>query len=170
MPALFLFIFRFFRLLMSGHQAVALENAALRLQLAAFQRKRKRPVRRALGSRATTIRLARGLFGMQVSGRAHRTQVPIGSRPTITGIVTIPATGKATIGAGIAMTTSAGSAMTAAYTAVGTGTTTTTTNSDRRRDVLGGLSLVYKSRNLHSIEATIRRLPAPWRPGGSNLL
>ena len=54
--------------------------------------------------------------------------------------------------------------MTAAYTAVGTGTTTTTTNSDRRRDVLGGLSLVYKSRNLHSIEATIRRLPAPWRP------
>src|SRR5215472_4796943 len=44
MPALFLFTFRFFRLLMSGHQAVALENAALRLQLAAFQRKRKRPV------------------------------------------------------------------------------------------------------------------------------
>jgi hypothetical protein len=31
MPALFLFIVRFFRLLMSGHQAVALENAALRL-------------------------------------------------------------------------------------------------------------------------------------------
>jgi hypothetical protein len=29
---------------MSGHQAIALENAALRLQLAAFQRKRKRPV------------------------------------------------------------------------------------------------------------------------------
>src|SRR5215467_10063393 len=44
MPALFLFLFRFFRLLVSGHQAVALENAALRLQLAAFQRKRKRPV------------------------------------------------------------------------------------------------------------------------------
>lgn len=29
---------------MSGHQAVALENAALRIQLAAFQRKRKRPL------------------------------------------------------------------------------------------------------------------------------
>ena len=29
---------------MSGHQAIAIENAALRLQLAAFQRKRKRPV------------------------------------------------------------------------------------------------------------------------------
>jgi putative transposase len=29
---------------MSGHEAIALENAALRLQLAAFQRKRKRPV------------------------------------------------------------------------------------------------------------------------------
>ena len=29
---------------MSGHQAVAIENAALRLQLAAFQRRRKRPI------------------------------------------------------------------------------------------------------------------------------
>jgi hypothetical protein len=29
---------------MSGHEAIALENAALRLQLAAFQRKRRRPV------------------------------------------------------------------------------------------------------------------------------
>ena len=44
MPALFLLLFRFFRLLMSGHQAVALENAALRVQLAAFQRKRTRPI------------------------------------------------------------------------------------------------------------------------------
>src|SRR5271167_4129026 len=44
MPALFLSIFRFVRLLTSGHQAVAIENAALRLQLAAFQRKHKRPV------------------------------------------------------------------------------------------------------------------------------
>ena len=43
MPALLLSIFRFVRLL-SGHQALAIENAALRLQLAAFQRKRKRPV------------------------------------------------------------------------------------------------------------------------------
>jgi putative transposase len=44
MPALLLSLIRFVRLLLSGHQAVALENAALRLQLAAFQRKRKRPV------------------------------------------------------------------------------------------------------------------------------
>ena len=44
MPALFLSLIRFVRLLLSGHQAVAIENAALRLQLAAFQRKRKRPV------------------------------------------------------------------------------------------------------------------------------
>ena len=29
---------------MSGHGAIAVENAALRLQLAAFQRKRQRPV------------------------------------------------------------------------------------------------------------------------------
>jgi putative transposase len=35
---------RFVRLLLSGHQAVAIENAALRLQLAAFRRKRKQPV------------------------------------------------------------------------------------------------------------------------------
>ncbi len=44
MPVLLLSIFRFARLLFSGHQAVAIENAALRLQLAAFQRRRKRPV------------------------------------------------------------------------------------------------------------------------------
>jgi len=44
MPVLFLFVFRFVRLLVSGHQAIAIENAALRLQIAAFQRKRKRPL------------------------------------------------------------------------------------------------------------------------------
>src|SRR5262249_14627156 len=44
MPTLVLFLFRFARLLFSGHAAIAVENAALRLQLAAFQRKRKRPV------------------------------------------------------------------------------------------------------------------------------
>jgi hypothetical protein len=45
MPAFLLFVIRFVRLLLTGHQAVAIENAALRLQLAAFQRKqRKRPV------------------------------------------------------------------------------------------------------------------------------
>lgn len=48
MPALLLCVFRFVRLLMSGHQALALENAALRLQLAAFQRKRKRPLLTAI--------------------------------------------------------------------------------------------------------------------------
>ena len=41
---LFLFVFRFVRLLLSGHQAVAIENAALRMQIAAFQRKGKRPL------------------------------------------------------------------------------------------------------------------------------
>src|SRR6266478_10213643 len=44
MPDLLLSVIRFVRLLLSGHQAVAIENAALRLQLAAFRRKRKRPV------------------------------------------------------------------------------------------------------------------------------
>src|ERR1700747_1135442 len=44
MPVLFLLFFRFVRLLLSGHQAVALENAALRMQIAAFQRKRKHPL------------------------------------------------------------------------------------------------------------------------------
>src|SRR3954452_14845259 len=44
MPVLFLSAFRFVRLLLSGHQAVAIENAALRMQLAAFRRKRKRPL------------------------------------------------------------------------------------------------------------------------------
>src|SRR3954464_13414246 len=44
MAVLFLLAFRFVRLLLSGHQGVALENAALRMQIAAFQRKRKRPL------------------------------------------------------------------------------------------------------------------------------
>jgi hypothetical protein len=44
MPVLLLFVFRFVRLLFSGHQAVVTENAALRMQIAAFQRKRKRPL------------------------------------------------------------------------------------------------------------------------------
>jgi transposase InsO family protein len=44
MPALLLCLVRFIRLLLSGHQAIALENAALRVQLAAFRRKRSRPL------------------------------------------------------------------------------------------------------------------------------
>ena len=44
MPAIILHLFRFIRLLGSGHQAVAVENLALRLQLAAYKTKRKRPV------------------------------------------------------------------------------------------------------------------------------
>ena len=43
MPTFVLFLFRFARLLFSGHVTMAVENAALRLQLAAFQRRRKRP-------------------------------------------------------------------------------------------------------------------------------
>jgi hypothetical protein len=44
MLAIILCLFRFVRLLGSGHQAVAVENLALRLQLAAFKKKPKRPV------------------------------------------------------------------------------------------------------------------------------
>ena len=44
MPSFFLSIFRFVRLVLSGDGTVAMENAALRVQLAAFQRMRKRPV------------------------------------------------------------------------------------------------------------------------------
>jgi transposase InsO family protein len=43
MPILILSLLRFVRLLLSGHGAVAMENAALRVQLVAFQRKPKRP-------------------------------------------------------------------------------------------------------------------------------
>jgi len=42
MLAIILCLFRFVRLLGSGHQAVAVENLALRLQLAAFKKKPKR--------------------------------------------------------------------------------------------------------------------------------
>src|SRR3954470_15729122 len=44
MPVFLLLTFRFLRLLLSGHQVVAIENTALRMQIAAFQRKKKRPV------------------------------------------------------------------------------------------------------------------------------
>jgi putative transposase len=44
MATLVLFLFRFALLLFSGHAALAVENAALCIQLDAFQRKRKRPV------------------------------------------------------------------------------------------------------------------------------
>ena len=37
-------LFRFLRLLGSGHQAIVVENLALRRQLAAYRRKRKRPL------------------------------------------------------------------------------------------------------------------------------
>src|SRR5437764_3503860 len=44
MLAMILSLFRFVRLLCSGHQSIVIENAALRLQLRAFQRTRRRPV------------------------------------------------------------------------------------------------------------------------------
>src|SRR4051794_17044066 len=44
MPDLLLSVVRFVRMLLSSHQALAIENAALRLQLAAFRRQRTRPV------------------------------------------------------------------------------------------------------------------------------
>jgi putative transposase len=44
MLAIILYLFGSVRLLGSGHQAVAVENLALRLQLAAYKRQRKRPV------------------------------------------------------------------------------------------------------------------------------
>ena len=44
MPAIILCLFRFVRLLGSGHQAVVVGNLALRLQLAVYKRKHKRPV------------------------------------------------------------------------------------------------------------------------------
>src|SRR5947207_15612039 len=44
MPAMILCLFRFVRLLCSGHQSIVIENAALLLQLRAFQRTRRRPV------------------------------------------------------------------------------------------------------------------------------
>ncbi len=44
MLAIILCVFRLVRLLGSEHQAVAVENLALQLQLAAYKRKRRRPV------------------------------------------------------------------------------------------------------------------------------
>jgi len=44
MPVLFLFVFSIRPLAVSGHQAIAIESTALRIQVAAFLRKRKRPL------------------------------------------------------------------------------------------------------------------------------
>ena len=44
MPILFRSIFRFIRLLRNDHQAVAIENVALRLQLARFNKREARRV------------------------------------------------------------------------------------------------------------------------------
>src|SRR4030095_1941279 len=44
MPVFLLLVFRFLRLLLSGHEAVAIQNTALRMQIAAFQRQKKRPL------------------------------------------------------------------------------------------------------------------------------
>ena len=44
MLIILLYVVRFFRLLGDGHQAVAVENLALRRQLAAYKRKRRRPL------------------------------------------------------------------------------------------------------------------------------
>ena len=54
-----------FRLLLGGHQAIAIENAALRLQLAAFRRRRKRPVLTSL-DRVFWITLRRLWSGWRV--------------------------------------------------------------------------------------------------------
>ena len=43
MPTFLLALFRLIRLLGSGHQAVVLENLALRQQLAIYKRKQRRP-------------------------------------------------------------------------------------------------------------------------------
>ena len=76
-------IFRFFRLLLSGHQAVAIENAAFRLQLAVFRRQRKRPVftvvDRMFSDRslsALSVRRQRPLARKVGAGPSHRAVLP----------------------------------------------------------------------------------------------
>ena len=61
MPTLVLFLFRFARFLFSGHAALAVENAALRLQLDTFLRKRQRPVLTSLDA-----------WALEVKGPVHR--------------------------------------------------------------------------------------------------
>ena len=75
MPEFLLSIIRFIRLLLSGHQAIAIENAALRLQLVAFQRKRKRPVLTTF-DRVSGKALARtGLVGIELRRACCRWRV-----------------------------------------------------------------------------------------------
>src|SRR5215467_1208755 len=84
MPALLLSIFRFVRLLLSGHQAVAIENAApvapdkvvltigdqmppCWLQLAAFLQKSKRPGRRGPGHKRRRVCHSKGGLDLQAA-------------------------------------------------------------------------------------------------------
>jgi hypothetical protein len=81
MPTLVLFLFRFARLLFSVHAAVAVENAALRPQLAAFQRKRRRPVLTSLG-RLFWVGLSRPVEALALSPdiRPSRHRGPLAAR------------------------------------------------------------------------------------------
>jgi hypothetical protein len=80
MPVLLLFVFRFVRLLLGGHQAVAIENAALRMQIAAFQRKRKRPLLATLDRYFGSLSAACGPTGDIPDLRPGRHCRPLASR------------------------------------------------------------------------------------------
>jgi hypothetical protein len=87
MPALLLSIIRLVRLLLSGHQAIAIENAALRLQLAAFQRNRKRPIRLAWFFAIRTARYGCAVATREISeilGPAVETAAPAAWSPRYT--------------------------------------------------------------------------------------
>ena len=60
MPTFFLFAFRFVRLLFGGHRAIAIENAALRMQIAALQRKTESPAANGRGSVILGVSSQRG--------------------------------------------------------------------------------------------------------------
>src|SRR5215467_15162134 len=75
MPELLLSVIRFIRLLLSGHQAIAIENAALRLQLVAFQRKRKRPVLTTFDRVSGKAMARTGLVGIELRRACCRWRV-----------------------------------------------------------------------------------------------
>jgi hypothetical protein len=80
MPTLVLSLFRLLRLLFSGHGAFAMENTALRVQLIAFQRKRKRPTLTCFDRRSGWGCPCCGLAGALPGLRPSRHGRPLAAR------------------------------------------------------------------------------------------
>ncbi len=85
---LFLFAFRFVRLLLSGHQTIAIENAALRIADSSVSRKTEAPAADHLGSVILGLspqRVVRLATSFAVCPARHRRSLAARTVPQILG-------------------------------------------------------------------------------------